>query len=134
MPAKTRQGALAKEHILGLKRYLTVAEKDRIEFHNAPEKNPEHFEKLLPYAMVLGVEQEWAKQFAGIYNQQPNWYDDSSGKYFTAFALTDSLNNFQAKADTTLASRPSSASSCGSGFGGVGFSGGGFGGGGGGSW
>jgi uncharacterized membrane protein len=133
MPRKTRQGVLAKEHILGLKQYLTVAEKDRIKFHNAPEKNPKHFEKLLPYAMVLGVEQDWAKQFEGIYDKQPDWYNDSSGAHFSAFALASSLNSFQTKANTTLASRPSSASSGGSGFSG-GFSGGGFGGGGGGSW
>ena len=133
MPRKTRQGVLAKEHILGLKQYLTVAEKDRIKFHNAPEKNPDHFEKLLPYAMVLGVEQDWAKQFEGIYDKQPDWYNDSSGAHFSAFALASSLNSFQTKANTILASRPSSASSSGSGFSG-GFSGGGFGGGGGGSW
>ncbi len=133
MPKKTKQGVLAKEHILGLKQYLTVAEKDRIKFHNAPEKNPDHFEKLLPYAMVLGVEQDWAKQFEGIYNKQPSWYNDSGGAPFSALVLSNSLNGFQSKANSALASRPSSASSGGSGFSG-GFSGGGFGGGGGGSW
>ena len=133
MPKKTRQGVLAKEHILGLKQYLTVAEKDRIKFHNAPEKNPEHFEKLLPYAMVLGVERDWAKQFEGIYNKQPDCYNDSSGVPFSALVLSNSLDSFQTKANSALASRPSSASSGGSGFSG-GVSGGGFGGGGGGSW
>ena len=133
MPAKTKKGSLAKEHILGLKEYLKVAEADRIKFHNAPEKNPKHFEELLPFAMVLGVESEWAKQFEGIYNQQPSWYTDPSGGYFTASALSRGLGSFQAKANTTLASRPSSAGSGGSGFSGGG-SGGGFGGGGGGSW
>ncbi|MCK5416783.1 DUF2207 domain-containing protein, partial [Candidatus Parcubacteria bacterium] len=63
MPVKTKKGVLAREHILGLKKYLEVAEKDRINFHNAPEKNPKHFEKLLPIAMVLKVEKKWAKQF-----------------------------------------------------------------------
>jgi len=134
MPKKAKKGVLAKEYILGLKNYLTVAEKDRIKFHNAPEKNPEHFEKLLPYAMVLGVEKEWAKQFENIYDQQPSWYNDPSHAHFTAFVLASSLNSFQTKANTTLTSRPSSASSGSSGFGGGGFSGGGFGGGGGGSW
>lgn len=133
MPARTRAGVMAREHILGLKRYLTVAEKDRLKFHNAPEKDPKHFEKLLPYAMVLGVETEWAKQFEGIYDQQPSWYHDASGRHFTALALANSLGSFQANANTTMASRPSSASSGGSGFSGGG-SGGGFGGGGGGSW
>lgn len=153
MPAKTKKGTLAKEHILGFKKYLSVAEKDRIEFHNAPtsakatagrlsfakamagrpEKNPDRFEKLLPYAMALGVEEEWAKQFEGIYDKQPDWYSGSNAAGFNALALTHSLDNFSSSAKSTLASSPSSASGGGSGFSGGG-SGGGFGGGGGGSW
>ncbi len=136
MPKKTRKGVLAKEHILGLKLYLTVAEKERIKFHNAPEKNPHEFERLLPYAMVLGVENQWAKQFADIYkDQSPSWYNDPSTANFSSFALVSSLNNFSTQANSNLSSHPSSAASGSSGFSsGGGFSGGGFGGGGGGSW
>jgi len=135
MPVKTQKGVLAKEHILGLKMYLSVAEKDRIKFHNAPNKNPQHFEKLLPYAMVLKVENQWAKQFKDIYSGSPSWYADPSMTTFNAFYLATALNNFGASANTTLASRPGGGAAGGrSGFGGGGFSGGGFGGGGGGSW
>ncbi len=56
MPTRTVKGARAREHILGLKEYMTVAEKDRLAFHNAPEKNPQLFEKLLPFAIALGVD------------------------------------------------------------------------------
>jgi uncharacterized membrane protein len=134
MPSKTIKGVGAREHILGLKTYLSVAEKDRIKFHNAPEKKPEHFDHLLPYAMVLGVEKEWAGQFSEIYKQQPSWYEGPAGVNFSTLYLVSSLNSFQASANSTLISRPSSsASGGGSGFSG-GFSGGGFGGGGGGSW
>lgn len=135
MPAKTLKGVHAREHILGLKKYLSVAEKDRIKFHNAPEKNPDHFDRLLPYAMVLGVEKEWANQFEDIYTQPPAWYEGPVGSHFGALYLVNSLGSFQSSANSTLTSRPSSsASSGGSGFSGGGFSGGGFGGGGGGSW
>lgn len=139
IPARTRKGVLAREHILGLKKYLTVAEKDRIKFHNAPEKRPEVFEKLLPFAMVLSVEKEWAKQFEGVYNGQPNWYKDYRGLPFSAMYLTTSLDHFSSQTQTAISSRPSSASHGHSGFrsgggGGGGGSGGGFGGGGGGSW
>jgi uncharacterized membrane protein YgcG len=140
MPSLTKKGVDARDYILGLKEYLSVAEKDRIKFHNAPEKNPQQFEKLLPYAMVLGVENEWAKQFEGIYeNGQPAWYSDSTGAHFNSFGLVNNLNGFSSMASTNLVSTPSTASSGGSGFsgggfGGGGFSGGGFGGGGGGSW
>lgn len=134
MPARTKKGADAKDAILGLKMYLSVAEKDRINFHNAPEKTPERFEKLLPYAMALGVESQWAKQFEGIYNRNPSWYGDSSGGAFNYFLFVNSLNHFSSAAGSTLSSSSrAGAAGGGSGFGG-GFSGGGFGGGGGGSW
>lgn len=140
MPKKTVKGVLAREHILGLKTYLSVAEKDRINFHNAPhlrqgfggqaEKNPQIFEKLLPYAMVLGVEKAWAKQFENIYLTNPAWYNDSGMGNFSALAFTHSLNSFQANANSIISATASSGAS---GFSGGG-SGGGFGGGGGGSW
>jgi uncharacterized membrane protein len=133
MPAVTEKGAELKENILGFKDFLSVTETDRLKFHNAPEKNPEMFEKFLPYAMALGVESEWAKQFEGIYNQQPDWYEDSSGRMFNAIILSNIVNDFSSSAMTTMSSQPSSASGGGSGFSGGG-GGGGFGGGGGGSW
>ncbi len=130
MPARTQKGVLAREHILGLKQYLSVAEKDRINFHNAPEKKPQTFEKFLPYAMVLGVETQWAKYFEDMYKDiQPSWYVSSSGAHFNAILLSQSLRNFSAVSGSTLAAPPPSK-----GGGGGGFSGGGFGGGGGGSW
>jgi len=136
MPAKTQKGAVTKEYILGFKEYLRVAEKDRIDFHNAPEKNPERFEKLLPYAIVLGVEKEWAKQFEGIYDQSPSWYSDPSGARFNAVFLASNLRSFSSVAGSNLSPTSSRSGAAGgrSGFGGGGFSGGGFGGGGGGSW
>lgn len=144
MSTKTKKGVLAREHILGLKEYMSVAEKDRIEFHNAPaktqatqagrpEKNPKHFEKLLPYALALGVSKEWGEQFKDIYKKQPDWYSDNTGNSFSSVALASSLGTFQSSANTVVSSSPSSASSGGSGFSGGG-GGGGFGGGGGGSW
>jgi len=132
MPKKTEKGVLAKEHILGLKLYLTVAEKDRLEFHNAPEKNPEHFEKLLPYAIALKVEKKWAEQFKDLYNYQPTWYSDSTSHNLGALAFADSLSQFTALTNA-VASPNQNTNSSGSGFSG-GHAGGGGGGGGGGSW
>lgn len=141
LAARTAKGVAAKEHALGLKLYLNVAEKDRIaklQTPNAPYaanagepvKTVELFEKLLPFAMVLGVEKQWAGQFEGLYTAQPNWY---SGNFqtFNAIYLVDSLNNGVGSAVNTAFSAPSSSGSSGSGGG---FSGGGGGGGGGGGW
>jgi len=130
MPKVTPLGAVVKEQIKGLKLYLNVAEKDRINFHNAPEKNPKLFETLLPFAMVLGVEAAWAKQFEGIYMPPPGWYNDPSHAGFNSIVFANSMQSFNASASSNLTSAPGG----GSGSGGGGFSGGGGGGGGGGSW
>ena len=141
LPARTAKGVAAKEQILGLKLYLEVAEKDRIaklqspdapyaEKTDAPTHTVELFEKLLPYAIVLQVEQKWAGQFKDIYAQPPEWY---VGNYaaFNAGYLVGSLNSGLTPALNNTFSSPSSSG--GSGFGG-GFAGGGGGGGGGGGW
>jgi uncharacterized membrane protein len=130
MPKVTSEGAIAREKIRGLKMYITVAEEDRIKFHNAPQKNPELFEKLLPFAMVLGVEQAWAKQFESIYLTAPSWYNDPSGAHFNTVMFTHNLSSFSETTSSAVASAPGGSS----GSGGGGFSGGGGGGGGGGSW
>jgi hypothetical protein len=127
MPAKTKKGMKIKEYLEGLKRYLNVAEKDRIEFHNAPEKSPKLFDKLLPYAMVLGVEKEWAKQFEDIYTSEPEWFEGGTTRNFATGSFVSDVSSFSS--DFASATMPSSSGSYGGGS-----SGGGFGGGGGGSW
>ena len=124
LPAKTEKGVAAKEYLLGLKDYLQIAEKDRLHFHNAPEKKPEVFEMLLPYAMIFGVEKLWAKEFEGIYTVPPTWYEGPVGS-FSALALTKDLQSFGGFMYTAAATGGST---------GGGFAGGGGGGGGGGSW
>ncbi|MFA5178437.1 MAG: DUF2207 domain-containing protein [Candidatus Paceibacterota bacterium] len=130
---RTKQGVLLKEKIKGLKLYLSVAEKRRLDFHNSPEKNPQVFEKFLPYAMALQVEKQWAEQFKGIDIQTSNqWYSSSAGNNFSAIVLMNDLNGFKSSVNPVFSSIAASGHS---GFSsGSGFSGGGFGGGGGGSW
>jgi uncharacterized membrane protein YgcG len=128
MPKVTPKGAIEKENILGFKEYLTIAEKDRLNFHNAPEKRPELFEKFLPYALALGVVDAWAKEFKDIYLEQPKWYGGSAHGPFLAAAIASDMSRFSSVASNTAFASGSSGSS------GGGFSGGGAGGGGGGSW
>lgn len=139
MPRRTEKGVEAKDVIAGLKLYLNTAEKDRMEGlqspnapygpqSNEPIKTVELFEKLLPYAMVLGVEKQWAKQFESIYISPPDWYG-GTWTAFNAIYLTDSLTQSMSVMNSSFAA-PSSG---GAGSGG-GFAGGGGGGGGGGGW
>ena len=51
------------DEIEGFREYLKVAEEERLNFENPPEKTPEIFEEFLPYALALDVEQEWSEKF-----------------------------------------------------------------------
>ena len=126
----TLSGAVEWAKVQGFKEYLTVAEKDRLKFSDAPDKTPERFNKLLPFAVALGVEQDWAKQFEGIdVAPATGWYGGYDPTVFSAAYLASSLSSDFSQG---VASNFSPVSSSGSSSGG--FSGGGFGGGGGGSW
>lgn len=127
----TAKGKVMQEELLGLKMYMSTAEKDRIEFHNAPEKSPELFLKLLPYAMALGVVRIWADKFKDLEMTTPDWY---VGPYthFNAAVFAGDLTRASSSFASTMTSVPSRSGS--GGGGGGGFSGGGGGGGGGGSW
>ncbi len=141
LPSRTEKGVAARDSILGLKMYLEVAEAERIKKLQSPDapyaakshepkKTVELFEKLLPYAMVLGVEEKWAKQFEHIYRTPPDWYQ-GNWHAFNAVYLTSALNSGVQSNVNAAFSSPSSSGS--SGFSG-GSSGGGGGGGGGGGW
>jgi uncharacterized membrane protein YgcG len=138
MPRKTTKGVRKLEEILGLSEYIRKAEVDRIEFHNAPEKGPELFEKLLPYAIALNLTKIWTRQFDGLLTEPPQWYAGSTHTpVFSAIVFSRMLTGMTRSMQQTFISAPrssgKSAYSGRSSFGG-GFSGGGFGGGGGGGW
>ena len=125
---RTHKGYEALDHLKGFKTFLSVTEKERYIFHNAPEKNAEQFMEYLPYAIAFGVEKEWSKTFESLTIQNPDWYDGGAGTHtFNALALSNSLGGFS----TAFASSSGTGGSASSGGG---SSGGGSGGGGGGSW
>ncbi len=125
MSKKTLKGAETYWQAKGYKHYIDIAEKHRAEF-NARENI---FEKTLPYAMVFGNIDKWAKAFEGIAKNKPDWYHSNSMNSFSPIIFASSIGNNFASAAQTASVSPNSSSS-GSG----GFSGGGGGGGGGGSW
>lgn len=133
MPRMTKEGAIALEEIEGFKKFLSVTEKDRLAFTDAPERTPEQFEAFLPAAIAFGVEEKWAAQFAGIDMRPPSYMEGNAGAW-NAMVFANSLTGFhQVSAAGMYAPPRSTAGGGGSGFSGGG-SGGGFGGGGGGSW
>ncbi|MFD1745810.1 DUF2207 domain-containing protein [Rhizobium helianthi] len=141
MGAPTPLGAKRMDEIEGLRLYLTLAEKDRMNMNGAPEMSPRHFETLLPYAVALGVEKPWSRTFetwlataaagAVAASYHPGWY---SGESYGSFG--ESIGDFSSSMSSTIASTlPQPVASSSSGFSSSGgFSGGGGGGGGGGGW
>ena len=123
---RTVKGYEARNHLKGFKEFLSVTDKERFKFHNAPAKSPEQFMRLLPYAIALGVDEEWSKVFSDIQLRDPEWFEGGSGT-FAPVVFTKELGAFS-NAFTNSSSPSGSASS------GGGSAGGGGGGGGGGSW
>jgi len=142
MKAPTLLGRRIMDRIEGFKLYLGVAEKDRLNFHNPPERTPELFEKFLPYALALGVEQQWSEQFDSVLKAaaletgggyHPAWYYGPGLHYAGFSGLGNRLSSGLGSAVATASTAPASRSSHSGSFGG-GFSSGGGGGGGGGGW
>lgn len=123
MSKKTSKGAEIYWKAKGFKHYIDVAENDRSKFY-AKENM---FEQVLPYAIVFGNVDKWAKAFDGIIKESPDWYSGAST--FSAIGFSNSLSSGMVSSSNLASVSPSS-----SGSGGGGFSGGGGGGGGGGSW
>lgn len=112
--------------------YLEMAEKDRLRLLNPPERTPEHFEAMLPFAFALGVEHQSSESFKNILEEaqyQPAWCN-TQPVYFV-----DHFDRDFSRTAMSTATKPSDGSGGGfSGSGGGGFSGGGGGGGGVGGW
>ena len=113
--------------ILGFKDFIVVTEEDRIKF--MLEENPELYYRVLPYAQVLGVTDEWTDKFKNILIEKPSW---AYGVDYSVFDYM-MINRTMRLAARTMTVRPQNASvsagrTGGGSFGG--FSGGGRGGGG----
>jgi len=134
LKAPTHAGRLLLDQVEGFKMFLGAVDKDRLATLAATEQTPAVFEKYLPYAVALGVEQAWASRFADVLERAkytPDWCSDGSWTGMNVGMMAASLSSSMSAAIASSASSPGS----GSGFGGGGgSSGGGGGGGGGGGW
>jgi uncharacterized protein (TIGR04222 family) len=138
MKRPTMRGRKLLDEMAGFRDYLEVAERDELNLRNPPEKTPALFEAFLPYALALGVDQQWAEKFAAVLAAthrsdgkaySPTWYNGS----WSVTNLASSTSQLSSSLNTAISSsvKPPGSSS---GGGGGGSSGGGGGGGGGGGW
>jgi uncharacterized membrane protein YgcG len=133
MDKRTDKGLELYGKVLGLKNFIELAEKSKLEM--LVHDDPEYFYKILPYAYVLNVTDTWAKKFESITIEPPQWYVGAGP--FNHFFFVRSLNSSMHRMTSAMTSLPpAKAGRGGGGFGsgGGGFGGGGFGGGGGGRW
>jgi uncharacterized membrane protein YgcG len=131
MPARTAKGTAMTRRVNGFRVVIEKAEEHMSKW--AEQENV--FTRFLPYAVVFGVTDKWAKAFESL-GQLPSdttWYVSSRPFVYAQFA--DSIDSFSVTTSGTIASTPAGSGSSGfGGFGGGVGAGGGGGGGGGGSW
>ena len=137
LKSPTKLGRRIMDRIEGFKMYLSTAEEHRLEKLHPPEKTPELFEKYLPYALALEVDQEWSEKFAGVLYRaaandgySPHWYHGHHWDSMHTGRFASDLGSSLSSAISSASTAPGSSS----GFGGGGSAGGGGGGGGGGGW
>ncbi|MGZ8298162.1 MAG: DUF2207 domain-containing protein [Allosphingosinicella sp.] len=138
MAAPTREGRAVLDRIAGFRHYLSVAEEERLQTLHPPEKTPELFERYLPYAIALKVENDWASRFTSVLAaaaasgqaQTMGWYSGHSDPWNDPGDFADSVGSSLASTISSASAAPGSSG----GSGGGGSSGGGGGGGGGGGW
>jgi uncharacterized membrane protein YgcG len=135
--APTIEGRKVLDHVAGFKQYLSITERERLDRMTPPKDTPELFEKYLPYAIALGVENHWADRFAPVLaaaaaagHQGFAWYAGSSSPWSDTDGFVSSVGSSLASSVSSASTAPGSSS----GSGGGGSSGGGGGGGGGGGW
>jgi uncharacterized membrane protein YgcG len=148
----SKQGAEWVDYLLGMKMYLELAEKDRFRMLQSAtgadridtsdgRQIVKLYEKLLPWAVIWGIEDSWARELE-IQLQQTgeelDWYVGPTG--FQSAYFLGTLSGLSSGTSATMSTSGSSWSGSGSsssfsgGSSGGGSSGGGGGGGGGGGW
>ncbi len=133
----TVDGQSLYDRIDGFRMYLETAEGDELR-EATPELTPTLFERYLPHAIALDVENRWSEQLATALarsgqqpaDQPPTWYHGDSWSRGNYAAWTTAVGGAMTAAIASASTAPGSSS----GGGGGGSSGGGGGGGGGGGW
>ena len=132
---RSKYGNKVLEEILGYREFIDKVEVDKLKM--MIKDDPDLYYRVLSYAIVLGLEDKWARKFDGMIVNPPVWYTGYST--FDVYYMTRMANRMNRSIPMASVPRSSISGSPGSrigggGFGSSGFSGGGFGGGGGHAW
>ena len=100
---KSLRGAEMLDHLNGLKMYIKMAEEDRMRvlqsvggadrIVDGENSKIKLYEKLLPYAMIFGLEKTWLKELAAQYPEgtSPDWYYGKGA--FNAILFANSISS-----------------------------------------
>lgn len=124
MKKRTPVGDRIFGELKGFKNFIKIAETNRIKM--LVEEDPDYFEKTMSYALSFGQLKQWAKKFAALNIEPPQWYvARTEAMRMEHFADSFSSKMSTARSTTVSSSKSNSTSGGGSAGGGVGSGGGG---------
>jgi uncharacterized membrane protein YgcG len=103
----SERGRELNDHLLGMRDYMQLAEEDRIRYLQSPDgaervdvddqtQLVKLYERLLPFAIILGIEEDWAKELsvkAIEANVPVVWWSGSND--FSAWRLNSTIQNLR---------------------------------------
>ncbi|MBR2281993.1 MAG: DUF2207 domain-containing protein [Spirochaetales bacterium] len=135
MSKRSEYGNRVLEETLGYREFIDKVEMDQLKM--MIDQDPDFYYHVLSYAVVLGLEDKWARKFDGMIVNPPTWYTGYNA--FDVYMMSRVASNMIRTLPAASVPKSSISGSAGSrvgggGFHSSGFSGGGFGGGGGHAW
>ncbi len=100
LTAKSLAGMRACATVEGFREFMERVDADRLKL-----ASPKQVERCLPYAMALGVEHNWAEQFAGITEESPEWLVVARAEGIDAARWMRSLGAMAQEAETVFTAR-----------------------------
>src|SRR5690606_34170917 len=112
-PITTETGAEHRDYLFGIRDYLLLAEADRMRMLQSASgaerirlddevQIVKLYEKLLPFAVLFGIEREWARELAVHFEasgQQPDWF--VSADTFSVAVFTHALGGLNSSVSTS---------------------------------
>ena len=95
MPQPNATGRLYKGQLFGLKNFIKFADAAQVE--KLQKSNPAYFYKILPYAYVMNMQNDWQKLFDGVEIPIPVWIENEN------FKIKNFMRNFPAGISAALA-------------------------------
>lgn len=102
---KTDYGESMTRQLIGLRAFMTGAEKKRL--YELASDSPSYFYDILPYAVSMGVADQWASRWLGIPLDVPSWFGASiSGGKFSSLDFIKTLGRITAAMTKSLTAKP----------------------------